>query len=345
MNNKLANLDTLRAFAVTSVLVGHIFMMAAIRAGAAGSPLIELGHVGVLAFFVHTSLVLMFSLERLARQPGRLWRRFYVCRAFRIYPLAILSVLIMLLFRFPPDPWDPYIAPRLSVIFANLALLQNFVGKTSILGPLWSLPFEVDMYLVLPALFWLARRRNGLWLILATILSFSVVGWMLLRFTGHANIFAYVPCFVSGVLAYSLSRKIHARIPAALWPVELLVWFGLTAWARQSYGTSSTWLMCLILGCSIYGFSDSPNRVWNTVTSTVAKYSYGIYLLHMPALLLVFSVWKVQSFLLGAVMWLILTLVASAATFHLLEDPFIQVGKRVSSWLLRDRCPAKALVP
>ena len=60
-----ANLDCLRAIAVLLVVVDHFVATLAGRY----SPVCEfgeaLGRLGVIAFFVHTSLVLMLSQERL----------------------------------------------------------------------------------------------------------------------------------------------------------------------------------------------------------------------------------------------------------------------------------------
>src|SRR6185436_18412423 len=73
---ELANLDCLRSFAVLAVLIDHLEMMlASVHGRASAEFFVKLGHLGVLAFFVHTSLVLMFSLERLQPEGGRLATR------------------------------------------------------------------------------------------------------------------------------------------------------------------------------------------------------------------------------------------------------------------------------
>ena len=113
----------------------------------------------MLIFFVHTSLVLLLSLKRQMGMP-RLELRFYIQRVFRIYPLSILCVLVSLWFQIA---WpDPIFSPRSGVsIAANLLLVQNFLREPlSISAPLWSLPFEVQMYAVLRAIFLLLRRRG-----------------------------------------------------------------------------------------------------------------------------------------------------------------------------------------
>src|SRR5271167_184997 len=87
VGKELANLDCLRTFAVLSVIVDHAgVMLASVRGAEPAAWVLRIGHIGVLAFFVHTSLVLMFSLERLSRSPDPLAFRFYIRRLFRIYP-------------------------------------------------------------------------------------------------------------------------------------------------------------------------------------------------------------------------------------------------------------------
>jgi len=85
------NLDLLRATAVLLVLVSHLLYALSLR-----HPILESsgwadlipGPLGVWMFFIHTTLVLMMSLERLSAGAS-VAARFYIRRLFRIYPLSI----------------------------------------------------------------------------------------------------------------------------------------------------------------------------------------------------------------------------------------------------------------
>ena len=59
------------------------------------------GRLGVLIFFVHTSLVLMLSMERGKLRSKELYLNFYIRRIFRIYPLSIVAVLMVITFELP----------------------------------------------------------------------------------------------------------------------------------------------------------------------------------------------------------------------------------------------------
>src|ERR1700691_3391124 len=75
-SSDLPNLDMLRACAVMMVLVDHTFQ-AVIKHSVR---LTWLGRCGVLLFFVHTSCVLMMSLDRHKSSEYHLFRDFYVRR-------------------------------------------------------------------------------------------------------------------------------------------------------------------------------------------------------------------------------------------------------------------------
>lgn len=78
-----ANLDVLRSIAVLLVLVDHLTRhFYRDRYGA-------LGTFGVLLFFVHTSLVLMYSMQRSGLRGLPLFRDFYLRRFFSNLPAQL----------------------------------------------------------------------------------------------------------------------------------------------------------------------------------------------------------------------------------------------------------------
>src|SRR5690348_10088828 len=136
------NLDVLRAIAVACVLVDHLFGS---RANPVPGWADALGRSGVLLFFVHTSLVLMASLER----SGESAVPFLVRRAWRLYPLAIVTVLAVVTLRLQPGVQPPRGGWTISAseLVANLTLTQTLFGMNGFPAPLWSLSVELEMYL------------------------------------------------------------------------------------------------------------------------------------------------------------------------------------------------------
>jgi peptidoglycan/LPS O-acetylase OafA/YrhL len=296
-----------------------------------------LGQAGVLAFFVHTSLVLMQSLERMqSAHPDfrRLAMSFYVRRFFRIYPLAIAVIVAVLVLGLPAMTWRETPPITTKVVVANVLLVQNLISGQSVLGPLWSLPYEVQMYVLLPVLYLLARKAQGPRLLVALIAFFAVGAHVVAQYTGgRLNMLAYVPCFLSGVLCYALSRRVEARWPAVAWiPFVLLLVTGYCLSQMNDVAPVywKGWIFCVILGLAVPRFVDCQAPGTNRVAAELAKYSYGLYLLHVPMLHLVYDVIRPQNLALGIVVYFVLTALAALAAFHLLEQPFMDWGRRLT---------------
>jgi peptidoglycan/LPS O-acetylase OafA/YrhL len=71
-----------------------------------------------------------------------------VRRAFRIYPLAVVVVLVAALARLPAhvtfDGSDMVLGfPPCRTLLSDLLLVQNVTGALDIQGVFWSLPLEV----------------------------------------------------------------------------------------------------------------------------------------------------------------------------------------------------------
>lgn len=331
------NLDLLRAFAVMTVFCGHLFQTFVFH----GNPIV--GHIarfGVMAFFVHTALVLMQSMERLSdggQRPST--ARFYIRRIFRIYPLAIATTLAIFYFAIPSSPWLHFSRISPGTLASNLLLVQNLARRPSVLAPFWTLPYEVQMYAFLPLCFWLVfkLRVNAIWLWIAGILLY-VPPVPFLRL-----IVQYFPCFLAGVWAYRRMRAGGFKpLPQSYWPVFLLgtcaLYTALTTTVRWYVPAQSQslplivldWLCSLAIGIAIPYFAERTAGWLSRAASTLAEYSYGVYLSHMPVM------WFVLVKMAGQPLaWRIAVLTAGAVAipvlaYHLLEKPLIDLGKQLT---------------
>lgn len=322
------NLDILRAIAVCSVLLAHCIPYAASGNQGTGAKIqAYLGRYGVLLFFVHTACVLLMSLSR---DTSSSWvTRFYARRIFRIYPLSILCVVAALVFRIPPVHGKPFAWPSSLNLAANVTLTQNlFHGSSltdsSLSGPMWSLPYEIQMYFVLPLLFVLVSgghlRRNVLLMVISSV-ALTIAEKLL--FPNGPWLTQFFPCFTGGIIAYSLIDK-PGTTPAAVWPLSIAVIGVLYFIADASH--LAQWAACLLLGSVLFTFREAPENAFSRACRIIAKYSYGIYLAHMPLHWLCFEVLQIPT----AARWLAygaLVSLVPAALYHSVENPMIRLGR------------------
>jgi len=73
------------------------------------------------------------------------------------------------------------------------------------------------------------------------------------------------------------------------------------------------------------------SRIVRSISKHVAKYSYGIYVSHVPMLWLSCVVLFPHSVCLGVALALLSTGLVSAGLFYVLENPAIQLGKRLTA--------------
>lgn len=322
------NLDLLRSIAVGLVLLSHLPFLDALRDAAdTRAATIAVGHVGVALFFAHTALVLMQSLQRHGPAPGP----FYIRRAFRIYPLSIAVVLLVALAHWLGGrPLDA------SLVWSNLLLVQNVTGHRSMPDPLWSLPYEVQMYLVLPWLYLLTTLSGAA--LRRALAATALVAMAVLGFAAAADrlaLLAYVPCFAGGVLAFVLTRRARPRfgpVPmfAAAGAGPVLVPALVAAGAPE---LPLLWVLCLGLGVLIPLCRPIQGRRLAAAAKTVATYSYGVYLTHVVALAVAFGLLARQH---AAVQWAafaVLLVALSYAVYHAVEAPCIRLGVRLADRL------------
>jgi peptidoglycan/LPS O-acetylase OafA/YrhL len=326
MSHKSANLDLLRAIAVSFVVASHLPHYAQVPVPAWYDQNV-LGRFGVAMFFVHTVLVLMQSLHERRESAGQ----FFLRRAFRIYPLSIAVVLITAgLFAAGGRAMDA------GTLASNLLLVQNITGHRAYPSPLWTLPYEVQMYLVLPLLYGVTAMDQPV----AKVALLWCAG-VLVAALGPSPL-VYLPCFLPGVLAFTLRDR-----PKFLGPWALLAVIALGAAVIPVLVTQGVpevpmfWAACLVLGVVIPHCREIPAGRIAAVAGVVATYSYGVYITHVYAMSMAFpdlkagpAEWASCAVLLVALSWV---------AYRLIEQPGIRLGQRLADRLQkRQKRPAEA---
>jgi peptidoglycan/LPS O-acetylase OafA/YrhL len=281
----------------------------------------------------------MMSLER-HEQGERVgsYLAFLVRRVGRIYPLSILVVLVVVALQLPiGDTVAGHFVPAhvdRATVLSNLLLTQNLTHSDAVMAPLWTLPYEMQMYLVLPLLYWLARRSRGVWPLLG-VWALSALTAKLVQNKPWGDLVAYVPCFTAGVVAYKLIGSGSAR----RWPFWgwLLVLAASTAICQWRYSLRNAWIYCLFIGLMIPQFRELQAGHLQRFCQIVARYSYGVYLTHYVCL------WFAFDYLGGAPLlerWAVFIVSAVALPvllYHGLEAPMVRASGRLADRLSRPR--------
>jgi peptidoglycan/LPS O-acetylase OafA/YrhL len=339
-----ANLDAIRALAVLMVVCSHLsWFFGDIKASFLEPAL--LGKLGVMIFFVHSGIVNMFSLERHVRKSGdrALFWTFMTRRSFRIYPLSMFMVLVLYISRIPAahiNHWSVAGANHwgLSELIPSLLLVQNYLNYDQILEPLWSLPYEFQIYCLFPFIFLLLRRINSsnflvfAWAVLAAI---DVVVGPRLANRGHAwqvvvipDLLFYFLLFLAGLISYKQMKTSRRVLP--FWTLPMLLGFLCFLWFL-SYEKIKPIFTTLSLGLALPYIQESPIRVLNRLCAWVAKYSYGIYLLHDPAIWLAFVRIAHLPLVVRISVFLLFTFGGSVLLYHAIEHPMILVGNKAAA--------------
>lgn len=346
-----ANLNLLRAFAVILVVQDHLLTFLF------GTPhwyFIEptlLGRAGVLIFFVHTSLVLMFSLERQQERFGAnaLIRIFMTRRIFRIMPLSFLAVVLTYSLHLPLGSISPRyfesVNSTASGFAENLFLVQNFFKIGSIIAPLWSLPYEMQMYLLLPVLYVVVRRFRQFD---GPLFLWALVGFALIVLQHHVDQvnhripvvqvpewLLYIPCFLPGIIAWrtGMGRERLRRLSAA-WLVIFLA--AMCTWYMLSYDRTKFIFFALVLGVTLPYYRECRVAWLGKAGAVIARYSYGIYLFHSLSIWFAFDRLRGNPSIVQWVVFLVTLAGIPVLLYHAVESPMIRMGNRLVARKYRD---------
>lgn len=318
----MVNLDVMRSLAVISVVLEHLLLAQGIRR-VGPFEVAWVGIPGVLVFFVLTCLVLMWSLER---KPHTL--DFYIRRVFRIFPLALVALAAVLVFRAPTggttDQFFAYNPPTIKSLVAQATMFPG-TGE-SLLTVMWSLPYEMAMYVLLPMVFFYVRKNFSLWPLL--VLWGLAVASSRKVDAETTNFAVTIGFFLPGVMAYVGFNRWKPKLPAWMLPAFLLATW-ISFWYHANFHRG--WIFCLVVGLGLPLFRQIRSEVVLAPSRVIARYSYGVYLTHPFAIVIGFYLLR------GRPLWMELLAVAvplavlPVLAYHLIEHPMIRAGSRLAA--------------
>jgi len=236
-------LDSIRGIAAVTVVIHHVILMPTFLAAFPNRAWIDCaffrsGGFMVDLFFVLSGIVM--SLNYLQADFGRFSLRDFMVRRFaRVYPLHIVMLLVLLLFRLARIALGLVMAGVVVTapaafevnngysFFLNVFLLQS-VGLVRYLswnGPSWSISVEFYTYLVFGLMLLAAQRFNLLAWFYVGAVALAVGSWLILTIVVATPQFdvqfdwGLLRCFTSfflGVLAVKAVEALPRDISPAL---------------------------------------------------------------------------------------------------------------------------------
>jgi peptidoglycan/LPS O-acetylase OafA/YrhL len=313
------------------------------------------GAAGVDLFFALSAFLITSILLREREETGGIsLRRFYLRRVLRIWPLYFLLIALGVVLAHTMAkqslPWY-YVAGYL--LFVGNWVHAVFGRPESICSPLWTVSIEEQFYLIWPLLMKTLRRRGMIVAAIVTFLLATVcrLGFMLAGSSGGFIYYGSVSrcdSLALGILLALFADRLPRLTRSARWLLlagGLLGWVASSAWLNEQPGpvdirmVLGRLIVSLAAGAILYACLHSHSKlVRGEWVVRLGKISYGLYMLHLTAILIVLSlfrpVWGWQ-LLATKALGFVMTVILAMASYRWVESPFLHLKDKFATVLSR----------
>lgn len=378
-----AHLDFVRAVTAMAVAAGHIRSLFFVDYEALAHPsfldkilyfFTGLGHQGVIVFFVLSGLLVGGSVLKDIGARTWSWGKYATARLSRLYIVLVPGLLLTWLFDkagmalthgggvYAADPvfgsvvnFPVAAATTFKDLFGTLFFLQGILTRTfGSNTPLWSLANEFWYYAIFPvAAFALLKLKNkrvsGLVLALAAAGMLLFAGWII-------SVLFLAWLFGVAAVAWALPQGAAGR---SKWPVWLsaAAFFAAALYVARFNVLRDGLLEDVILGSAVgvglwaalsFSRQGEPAERYGKISKKFAGFSYTLYVVHLPFILLMHAVvssktgwfaagrWQPDApHLLFATMLFALVLVYAYAVAQLTERHTGALRRKLGAWRQR----------
>jgi len=345
----IPSLDVLRAIAVLLVVFVHVPVQLLPPDVQVFRAYLRPGYLGVDIFFALSGFLITRILIAERGEP-RAWRRFWVRRVLRIFPIYYLLLAIVALVR--PGPELAWVATYTSNFYFVSDALVSPLQHT------WSLAVEEHFYLVWPFVVLLAspRAAKALILVLFVPAAIATAVWLVKSGTpeahlvvGHITPTRILTLSLGSLLAFGEGFLGRHRLATGLLGAALVpLGYGMAYWGFKLPGLRPLVVVWLLIGGALLSVGATlltiqldalrmPRRLAPVLGPALAgmravgRVSYGLYLYHFPIF------FALKGRMLGAegsarygwlVAALVLSFAAAFASYHLIERPILRKAAR-----------------
>jgi peptidoglycan/LPS O-acetylase OafA/YrhL len=324
---------------------------------------LRLTHTGVNLFFVVSGFV--FAPYLFGRRLH--WQAHAVRRLFRLYPAYLLALALYAGLKAAEGQPLRYVAEHLTFLHVQSKEMAFYFNP-----PFWSLPAEVEFYLLLPLLAGAARQAAYFWgpqgpVRLVLLMFFGAtalrcaLGWntdaqgVNAAFIVMHHLPGLMVEFLLGALAWRASTCSLLKFQRlGLAALGLAGWWGLAAWygqvgdagvyngaMRGLLGATAAVCFALLVAGTVRPKAPlapaATGAAWRWPALWAGRLSYGVYLFHMAALRLAEGWAADWGWSHGATRSLAvaLTLAMATAVYLAWENPWRLFGRRWAARLSR----------
>ncbi|MCC4105228.1 acyltransferase family protein [Serratia ureilytica] len=360
----IKELDGLRGLMALWVVAGHAYE--AIPSMTKIIPITLLNDFAVDVFIVLSGFVIFNLLNK-----GKLsYKKYITQRWMRLFPIYLVvlaaSISSMYFYReiltiapFSPSTEhriyqvDTYLSNQISHLLPHIFLLQGVIPErilplagTTIVGQAWSASVEWQFYLIAPVLFVFLSKLMASPSNRAFLLAFSfLVVMILLSKILHNKAFAggSMASFLIGFISFFFYRDILPSITLAkLKTISFLVVVSSILLLKKDCIGYVIWFVtffAVLIGMKSERGNLITKSFDNKIMQIVGKVSYSVYMVHM--LVIYFSLYLFVAlevnvgfgYLMLVPISIIVSLIISMVTFKFIEQPMMNLGKRVSQKL------------
>lgn len=328
--------DFVRFCAASAVLFSHHFDLAGFPEPPVPGYGEDFGELGVEVFFCLSGFLICLSLQK---STG--WARFIFARLLRIFPnlafvLVVSSAVTFFWYHNDGHLWAhaQYVAGNLLLFLRDL--IQVIPGvfadtvRPAVNEPLWSLPYELWMYVLLALMFVLGSRWSGIGIVVGALLlglawsATPVLGEFNIGPLGSLDVFRLGSFFLSGAVLAVFWPYI-ARHALAIGAAGLIGVFLI-----RNLVQIDTILQSLALAAAIIGLGSSKAMAW---FSKGGDASYGMYVFAWPVQQ--FSLLLIEPFWLSMLAAFLTTTALGYGTWHTFEKRAMSYPARLAQLLQR----------